>query len=374
MIFVSKLYAILKNMGTKQKMLVKVILAFFVFCILFVIVVGLVKNRKLSYTEIENKLVSAAKSYYNDYAELLPQQDGGSVSVDSATLIEKEYMKEFVKYKKDAESCLGTITVTNNNSHYLYIPTLKCSDYTTTSLYDQVLKNEEIVTEGTGLYQMDNDYVYRGEYPKNYVKFADKLWRILRLTGSKEIRLIQVDSYQETPWDNRYNVTANYNAGITDYEISRIKDKLSSIYTDEDNFSEKDKSYIVSKQLCIGSRSKKETNNTGSVECSKLTEEAYPLGMIQVNEYVLASIDENCKLQTDASCINYNYLTKLESNFWTITSSNKNNYDVYYISGMVNSIAASEFKPLRIVLNVDGTINYKSGDGSVENPYIITEK
>jgi hypothetical protein len=361
-------------MSSKQKLLVKIIIAFFIICILLVIAVGLFKNRKLSYTEIEEKLISSAKKYYEDNENLLPEQDGGSVSVDSMTLIEQNYMKEFSKYKKAADTCSGKVTVTNNNSHYLYIPTLTCQEYQTTSLYEKILSDQEIVEDGDGLYAIGEDYVYRGEYPNNYVVFANKTWRILRLTSSKEIRLIQVDSYQETPWDNRYNVNANYSAGISDYEISRIKDKIDSIYAGETDFSDVDKSYIVSKQLCIGSRNKKETTNDGTIECSKLTENAYPLGMLQVNEYVVASIDQNCKLQTDASCTNYNYLTKLESNFWTITPSNENNYEVYYIYGMISSSVASEFKPLRIVLNIDGTINYKSGDGTVENPYVITKK
>lgn len=370
----SKLYAIFKSMGAKQKLLLKMVLGFFVVCILLVVIIGIVKNRKLSYSGIEGQLVSSAKKYYADNDELLPQQDGGSVSVDSMSLIENKYMKEFVKYKKDADSCSGTVTVTNNNGHYLYIPSLTCTDYKTTSLYEKVLKDNQIVEEGSGLYQVGDEYIYRGEYPNNYVLFADKTWRILKLTSSKEIRLIQVDSYQSTPWDNRYNVNSKYSSGITDYEISRIKDKLNTIYNDEKNFSKEDKSYIVSKQLCIGSRNKKETKNDGSVECSKLTEESYPLGMIQVNEYVYASIDKNCQRHTNSACTNYNYLSKFDSLFWTITPSNENDYDVYYVNGTVQYESASHFHPLRIVLNVDGTINYKSGNGTVEEPYVITKK
>jgi len=357
-------------MDKKQKLLVKIILLFFLLCIIAVIIIGLLNNRKLSYSEIENKLVSAAKSYYNEHSNLLPQQNGGSVSVDSLTLIENEYMKEFEKYKKDAVSCSATVTVTNNNGYYLYLPDLKCQDFKSTSLYNKIIKDNPIVTEKDGLYDIDGEYVYRGEYPNNYVEFAGMTWRILRLTRGNEIRLISVDSYQEKPWDNRYNVNSKYSSGITEFEISRIKDTLNSLY--EEKFDNDNRAYIVSKQLCIGARNKKATKNDGSIECSKLTEESYPIGMIQVNEYVLASIDENCKLQTNTSCINYNYLRKLDGSYWTITPSTENNYEAYYASGAIKVSTASEYRPIRITLNIDGNIIYNSGNGTKEEPYVIS--
>jgi hypothetical protein len=365
----TKLVEIFRGMSKKQKIILKVIIAFFVVCLIAVIVVGTIRNRKLSYSGIEKKMISAAEKYYSDNSELLPSQEGGSVSVDVATLVENKYMKELVKYKKSAESCSASVTVTNNNGLYLYISTLKCSDYETTSLYKEILNTQEVVSEGSGLYEVDGTYVFRGEYPNNYVKFADKTWRILSLANN-EVRLIQVDSYQENPWDNRYNVNALYSSGITTYEISRIKDNLDTIY--QADFNDREKSMLVSKQLCIGSRSKKETDNTGSVECSKLTENTYPVGLLQVNEYVRVSLDSNCKLQTDSSCTNYNYLAKLTGHFWTITPSDENDYEVYYISQPVSKMSASEYLPIRLVLNIDGSVAYQSGDGTVDNPYIIS--
>ena len=86
-----------KNMNKKQKALVKGILLFFLICIILVIVIGFFKNRKLSYSEIENKLVNAAERYYADHTDLLPKENGGPVTVDSLTLMENKYMKAFEK-------------------------------------------------------------------------------------------------------------------------------------------------------------------------------------------------------------------------------------------------------------------------------------
>lgn len=365
------IFKMMRSMSPKQKLLVKLIGIFFVLCILLVIVIGLFKNRTLSYSELEQKMVTSAKKYYNDYKELLPKEDGGTVSVDSLTLIEQEYMKELTKYNKEAESCSATVTVTNNRDLYLYIPTLKCEKYTTESLYDHILKEQGTVTAGTGLYEYENDYIYRGEYPNNYVTLNGHLYRILRLTGGKEIRLIGVDSYTELDWDNRYNTNSHYNSGITKYEISRIKDRLDKLYTTE--FTDESKSYMVSKQLCIGARNKKSTDKTGKAECSVLTKGTYPLGLLQVNEYLLPSLDENCKYQTNSACTNYNFLTKLQNFYWSITPSDENDYEAYYIKNPVALNPASDYYAVRIVLNIDGNINYKSGDGTQEDPYLISK-
>lgn len=366
----NNLLKMFKEMDQKQKLILKVVLIFFLVCIISVIVIGIFKNRKLDYVGIENKLIEASQKYYKNNEELLPKSEGGVVTVDSLTLIENKYMKELVKYNKNAESCSAAVKVVNNNGNYLYLPALKCSDYSTTSLYDQILKNEEIVEEGSGLYAFDSEYVYRGEYPNNYVKFADKTWRILSINDDKEVRLIQVDAFQENPWDNRYNVNAKYSSGITKFEISRIRDKLNTIY--EATFDEREKSLITSKQLCIGKRNKKETNNSGSVECSALTEEFYPVGMIQANEFVRVSLDANCKVQTDSSCANYNYISKLESYFWTITPSVENDYEVFLINSVITTGVASDFYPIRLTLNLTDGIRYESGNGTVDDPYIVS--
>lgn len=363
------LFKMFKGMGKKQKLVLKLVGLFFFLCFILVLIFGILNNKKHSYIEIEDKLLTGAKSYFEDNKDLLAKQDGGSVSIDASKLIELKYMKDFKKYNKNAESCTGVVSVTNNNGNHLYIPSLKCKEYETTTLYDKILKEQGIVSEGDGLYAMGNDYIYRGEYPKNYVTFAKQLWRIIKLGNDKEIRLIQVDSYDETNWDDRYNVNSSYNSGITTFEISRIKNKLMKSY--ENDFKDSDKSYIVSKKLCIGNRKKKETKKDGSVECSKVTEEAYPVGMLQVNEYILASIDPNCRLQGDASCTNYNYLTKLSNSFWSITTSSANDYEAYYFSGTVRAKDAAEYESYRLTIHLNGNIPFKSGDGTKENPYVI---
>ncbi len=362
------LFKMFRTMGKGQKTMVKLIGIFFLICIIIVIVLGVLNNRSYSYESIESKLMEAAKKYYKDNENLLPIQESGKVSVSLDKLVELDYMKELTKYNKNAEGCTGIVTVENNAGQYLYIPSLKCTDYKTLTLYDKIIE-DQTVTEGDGLYQMYGDSIFRGEYPNNYVKFADQLWRIMRLTNDKEIRLIQEKTKINGTWDDRYNIQTKKNSGITDYEVSRMKERFQELY--EETFSKTDQIYIISKNLCIGTRATNETRNDGSIECSTLTKKKYPVGAIQANEYVIPSLDSNCRFQSDSSCMNYNYMTKFDKAFWSITTSNLNNYQAYYIDYGVEKVDASRIKYYQMVIHLNGEIPFKGGKGTENEPYEI---
>ena len=253
--------------------------------LLFVVlwIISLFRGGKLSYDKIEDKMISAAESYYKNNANLLPKDDYSKVELDASTLVADGYMKSFDKYTDENVSCNGKIIVLKNGENYTYIPKLNCgNDYSTTTLSQKILENESIITEGDGLYEYNEEYVYRGEKLNNYVSFAGKTWRVLRITKDRELRLIQNDSFEKVVWDNRYNASKKSSTGINDYEIngidSRIKEFLKEIY-DSEILKSKDKAKLVPKQLCIGKilrdlslprRIEKSGNSGGHERCRNL--------------------------------------------------------------------------------------------------------
>ena len=69
------------------------------------------------------------------------------------------------------------------------------------------------------------------------VLLNDDLWRIVKVTPDNETVLIKQEktSYLTYTWDDRFNTEKGYNAGINDFEKSRIKDSLKiSINYDDD--------------------------------------------------------------------------------------------------------------------------------------------
>lgn len=364
----------LNNLTDIQKKFIKYIVIAVGVIILLFIVLGIAKlfrGNKLSFDKIESKMVSAATKYYEDNPHLLPDSDVSSTDLQVSTLVDKGYMKELAEYTEKGVDCSGKIVVLKNGSHYTFVPKLNCGgEHTTTDLVKKITAKSNIVDSGDGLYQTNNEYVYRGEKLNNYVSFAGKVWRILKITSNNEIRLIQNDTFDSVDWDNRYNTDEKTNSGINNFLVSRIKDDLEEIYNGE-TFSASDKAKIIPQKLCIGSRQEKDTSKDGSTECKTQTEDYYPLGLMQVNEFLVASIDSGCTDIYKRQCTNYNYLANLEKRFWTITADSDSTSKVYYVDYMPNSSRASTYANIRLVINVSGDVNYTKGNGTLENPYVI---
>lgn len=342
---------------------------------LFIIlwVMSLFRGGKLSFEKIENKMVSAAESYYESNPKLLPVGEYSKSELNVATLAKEGYMKVLDDYLDDNVTCTGKVIVLKNKDNYTYIPKLSCgNDYNTKSLAETLTGN--IVTEGEGLYNINDEFVYRGEKLNNYVSFAGKKWRVLRVTKDNEIRLIQEDMFDKSVWDNRYNVDKKSSSGINSFEVngvnSRIKDELETIYNGK-AFSSDDKAKLVPKQLCIGKRTNDDTTIDGSAECSLLTDEYYSLGLLQVNEYMISSLDTGCTATNKRTCTNYNFLANYLDRFWTITANAENTHEVYSIDTLPTSSYANRKFGIKLVININGEVNYTKGDGTIENPYVI---
>jgi len=357
-----------------QKKLVKIMIIGIVLVVaLFLIIwiVNLVKGNTLSFDKIEDKMVSAANSYYKDNPDLLPKDDTYKIELTAATLAEKGYMKVLEEYTEENVSCTGKVIVLNNNGDYTLEPKLNCgSDYTTESLVEKITSKDNIVTTGDGLYKSNGEYIYRGEKLNNYVSFAGKTWQIIKITENNEIRMIQDDYFEQVDWDNRYNDDQKTSSGINNYEVSRIKDDLEKIYNGN-TFSSENKAKIVPKKLCIGKRKDTDTTKDGSVECSSLTKEYLPLGLLQANEYLAASLDSGCTDLNKKQCTNYNFLSNFDRNFWTITADSDSTANVYHIDYLPQSLPARTYAVIKLVINVSGEVNYIKGNGSLENPYVI---
>ena len=343
------------------------------FLILFLVSSFVQKN--YSYDDIEEIMRDAAVQYFKDNSSKLPENENQRVEIDASTLASYEYMKPLSEYTKDGVSCSGKISVQTNGSDYLYIPTLECGDaYTTKSLKDAITL--QVVTQGYGLYQVGDSYIYRGELVDNYVQLDLSLWRVVKITSNGQIMLIYAgDSILSGSWDDRYNSQVGYNRGINNYGTSRVRESLESLYesNDEDEaiLSDDDRSKLVSFDLCISKRNAADTTKDNSVECSE-TFSNQKIGLLTAADYMMASLDENCQTILDRACQNYNYLTNGDK-WWLITASSENTSDVYSVnsSGVVDSVSASSYRVARPVIMLDANVMLDSGKGTLEKPYTI---
>ncbi len=346
--------------------------------IIILIIVKFLFFSRISVTKLEERMEKAAKKYYTEYSELLPEEDKESVTVSIQELVNNNNLKSLDKLLKEKDaSCEGNVTVTRNGSEYLYTPYLECTDlYKTKRLYEEIINDKNIVEEKSGLYHINSKYVYRGDDVNNYLKFANQNWRIISVDEEDHsIRVLQEKGTKQSyVWDDRYNSDRKSNIGINEYDTSRIRESLESLWQGDKVFKDKDKKYILNKPLCIGGRNNKDTDKTGTVEC-QITYKELPLSLMLPSDYLMASLDSQCEKTDDNSCSNYNYLYNDDDDayYWSTTPYKSDSKNVFYFGPDPDLSSANHSYKLKFVINLSPDSIYLKGDGTKDNPYIIKQ-
>lgn len=345
--------------------------------ILFSIIITLVvvvnkKNKKMEgYTSIESKLEEAAKKYYKKYPEQLPLDEDSNVEITAEELIENNLLKPFEEMTNENVECTGIVSVYKVEDEYSFYPYLNCGTaYKSTKLSDKIIE-DNLVTTGDGLYTDNNEFVFRGEYPKNYVKFDDKMWQIIKINEDKSIKLISLEKkLDKVVWDDRYNQEKDGYVGINDFNVSRILEELKDGYEKNAYVSKKNKKLLTKQSWCVGKITESEIPIISINICDNTYDDLY-VGLINIKEVLQPSIDKNCITTDSTSCTNYNYLYRIDTG-WTLNASNDNSYIVFNSSdGIISTRNAASSDTIRPVININNNILYKSGNGTQESPYVI---
>ena len=348
--------------------------AVMVVLIIIIAIVSSLSKKTLSYSKIEDTLKNSAISYFKDNETALPNNEGGSTTVDASTLSNGGYMKELSLLTKEGISCSGKVIVTKNKDQYLYSPILSCGDeFQTKKFIDVVLKDNPVITSGDGLYQDGDSYFFKGEEIYNYVKLDNSLWRILDIDSEGYARLIYVGKNTEDKyiWDDRYNIEEDDYVGINDYSVSRMRQILLDFDSNGQYITKATKSNLAYKTWCVGKRSSTNTSLNNDEECTEKLE-GQLFGLPYVSDYARVSIDKNCNTIDDESCGNYNYLMASSLSSWTLTAQKEKTHKVYTVSGNGYSISnAANEKYIRPTVYMSNNAIYSSGDGTSQSPYEI---
>ncbi|MCM1370872.1 MAG: hypothetical protein NC181_03160 [Clostridium sp.] len=340
------------------------------FTILLIVIIALFVNgcgtNIKNYSDLENELISAANKYYKDNEDRLPTTDGSIQSVSDTELVEGKYIKELNKlYTKD--TCSANVEVIKSGENYLYVPNLKCAKYETKVLVNEI--TSKVVTKNDGLYHIDDEYVFKGDYVDNYIKFGDSVWRIISIDSTGIKIYLTTEKLDKTVWDDRYNTDKETETGKNVFETSRIKDALEEAYSTNKFISENNRQYLVNADWCIGGV-KNETLTSKVNLCNEKSKQY--IGLFYVDDFAKASLEPECKNFDDVQCKNYNYLASLKTTDWTLNYYTGSSYQAYNVSKTgVNYGKTSRNLTLRPVVYLNSKIRYISGTGTEKDPYII---
>ncbi len=351
-----------------------VIIAIPILLIMFLAIIQGCSNTQITPEKYEEKMLTAAQNYFKDKG--LPENEAEVKTVKLSTLVKKEYIKSSNDLIGD-DTCKGSVSVRKNGSTVAeneggflnYTVYLECKNYKTNTLKSNLMK--DLTTEGSGLYQDNNYYVYKGDEVNNYIKYFGIMYRIININESGVVKLIKVESESlDRYWDNKYNVEVSDLYGINIYKDSAILKYIISDYNNPKVISNNAKKHIVSTNVCVDSR---DINNgtIGNYNCVNVLQNQVAT-LIDASDFAKASLDPNCNSIYSKSCGNYNYLKQLNLQTWTPIATSNNTYQVYYLTnGIIKFQEASKYQNYNLVIHIDGGEKVISGKGTESEPYVI---
>lgn len=363
-------------------------------------VVKIIANSKEKlYQSQMRDIESVGKNFAMEHPELLDSNHINATYVTMDALKYAGYLEvDKINNPKTGEEMNGCVKIdyneVNNQYHYNYEES-DCSTDTTLqgyiityqnglqkkeqntllSAYETILKNYEnliSIIGGTtdGLYEIDDEYIFRGTNPNNYIKLGTNAdsYRIVSLNKKdKTIKLVKV-----TPESSAYS-SNNYNSFLD----SSVASYLLSLVT---SGNAKD----VSDKIVDGTKWKNgmlDLNESMSYEVLKSVEATSTvlnkMGLIQVSDYVISSLDSTCLNNVMSSnCKNSNYMATLfgANAVWTMDSSTSGKV-ITIENGVItnHTLNAATDITYRIypTFYLKRSASISSGTGTSSSPYII---
>ncbi len=198
------------------------------------------------------------------------------------------------------------------------------------------VKSQTIVTEGEGLYQYDDTYLFRGSEVDNYVRYQGILWRIVEIDEDDNIILISDEAVTQLPFNSEMtNFSASELAGWLNEdfkELTGIESSGVTVYNDE--FS--DLSYLDNR-----------------------VSESVEIGLLDVVSYINSIVDGK------------SFVSGENEKVWL---SDQKSETVYYaIDGKVSSCSPDEILLVKPVISLSGDTLAVSGQGTYGDPYNLDE-
>lgn len=293
--------------------------------------IGITFSTKLSLDE---------KSIYNVKVEII---NGEEESLH--TVVAEGAFRETVK----GNGSFGSITCTSGSLEYdpitsaLYSPLVDKNTSCVLVFKDDGVKyinadNLSMINDNTGV-----SYYYKIDATNNYLKFDNKMFRVIRVNGDGSIRIMLDDVLLSSDYGR-----------INEYYRSNVKNVLSKWY--QDNISKAAKEMVVLADF--------DNNNYVSYDIYNLINVAsYEIdyvGTLSVREAELMSTD----------VINKSDFLDTISGFYLSNGNGESNV-FYYDNGKVGAVTPNQKLSVRPVINLKKST--LAGSGTKDDPFIISE-
>jgi len=328
-----------------------------------------------------------------------------------ANLASRKVVLDKIKYDVKTKLNQGGINVTEQSLYDTLIAYYN-SNINPGKNGSQTIPGRQIATTNEGLIMSKDDsgttYYFRGNVDNNYVSFAGKIFRIIRINGDGTVRLILNEGIGSTTFNSTSNVQKNsgytFDRNSTE-QNSKIKQYLENWYNGTGEFVGNDDplinydTYIASTNFCNDTSTYIPENNTNTYvyysshnrisPLSGYATKAEPLfnclettydfggkynlkvGLITADEVAFAGATYNENTEVA------NHYLKTTDNYWTMTSETFTTTSSNWIvsNGLLSKTATNQNAIVRPVINLSKNAIVLNGTGHETSPYLIsTEK
>ncbi len=200
-------------------------------------------------------------------------------------------------------------------------------------------KSEFGTDEEDGLFSSSGNYIYKGDVKNNYLKYNNMLWRIVRINADNSLDIILDDYITLLPWGNK----------VTSFKESDIYKYINTDFLEVLNQEILNKTSFCTDKL----------SDLSSITCENQNSDGY-VKLLDVANF-LNSVNNG-----------KSYLVKSDEIFWLADYGTDK---IWHTNGVnVSQSEINSFYEIRPMVRLRNTTVYSTGDGTINNPYIVDKE
>lgn len=207
-----------------------------------------------------------------------------------------------------------------------------------------IKKNSSIVESGDGLYKVNQEYLFKGKSVNNYVKYSNRMFRIVKINEDNSVQLVSDDNQTIIVWGDEINYE---NSNLYKYLNKQEDVEHTGLFYESLNQPDK---YLTKISWCEG----KIVDN--KLTCQGDEKEDY-VSMLTAVDY--------------SNALGVNSYLNDNTSSWLLGLDAEGSNTYLSETGSITSGLTYDGYGVKPVITVKSNINIVSGDGTVNNPYTI---
>lgn len=213
------------------------------------------------------------------------------------------------------------------------------------TLNGMIMSTYKVTKDGDGLHQDTDGYYFKGSVSNNYVKFANRLYRVIRINNDGTIKVISEDINATYMWGDK-----------TNYE-----DSILSLWLDYNNL------------YYVGVYYNTLPNPEKFLVKTKYTEDILDGSKVKAGKKNYENYITTLGIKDYSNADGKNSFMNINKSFWIIGHDKEEENLFVDTDGTISGTTTYESYGVRAVMTFKKNLEVTSGNGSVDEPFIINQ-